>query len=551
MTISPTQALAISLGGAIDVPNNVSQVSGAVGSSDYDLYQLNLFEGMTAAFSTAANFDTQLFLFDSEGAGVRANDDVFFSGEDANLNSRIPTFTAPSSGEYFLAVSGYDYDPVSGGGLIFPSEPFDGVYSANTFSPVTGFQDNTDGEGDGSDSGSYQLFIQRSFPIDVYFDAFIPYERVFNPLFVRATPIEAIFPLTPSSYYEFAGDNRGFELNGSYRIRQVFTIDPFAEKPLLVDQNQAGVTTGYPVFDFLFDPVSKPASNEDMTREISVDGNQVDVAVTASVGNPLLFPAFLRPDADYGYNLALNLENDNLKYELQGSHDGFPAYSVYIGEQQIYGYNPATRGGDPFDLFGPGKEVQVDESGMLSIIRAASGGVGATQDFPILPQVEAGRFTFSNVPSGDWFDPPFADGFEYVMTGDSFFTDILDFPDGIDADNQFTVSVGDVDLGNYGPGQRLNFGEVFGSPVPQFTLTGIDPSVDTALGDAFPLRLAFDTPRADFDMIPIIATVQPDPEPDTEPGSDPISVPEPSLILSLMMIGTLGGLVRQRQVASS
>jgi hypothetical protein len=66
--------------------------------------------------------DTQLFLFSFPGLGIVANDDSQFT-----LRSTIPsTFVTP--GLYFVGISGFDLDPVSSGGLIFSSFPFDQVF---------------------------------------------------------------------------------------------------------------------------------------------------------------------------------------------------------------------------------------------------------------------------------------------------------------------------------------------------------------------------------------------------------------------------------------
>lgn len=63
--------------------------------------------------------DTQLFLFDSDGFGIVANDDF----NNPNIQSRIRPF-AGDPGLYFLAITAYNTDPRSDGGRIFPNQPF-------------------------------------------------------------------------------------------------------------------------------------------------------------------------------------------------------------------------------------------------------------------------------------------------------------------------------------------------------------------------------------------------------------------------------------------
>ena len=108
-----------------------------------------------------------------------------------------------------------------------------------------------------------------------------------------------------------------------------------------------------------------------------------------------------------------------------------------------------------------------------------------------------------------WFDPPIATGYKYTMTGTALFTAVLDFPTGVDADNRFTVSVGGVVLGDFGPGQPVRFSQyatqlgallVGGNGVKNFNISGIAPARETEDPLAFPVQLEFDLPRAEFSM---------------------------------------------------
>jgi hypothetical protein len=120
---------------------------GFTDASDADLYRICLADG--ASFSAtsvayAANsvgvqpvtLDTQMFLFDSQGYGVYANDDW-----NGSRGSKLPAqhrFSPRAGGEYFLAISEYNRDPQSAQGEIFQDDfsrlmfP-DGVLYANGF----------------------------------------------------------------------------------------------------------------------------------------------------------------------------------------------------------------------------------------------------------------------------------------------------------------------------------------------------------------------------------------------------------------------------------
>ena len=100
--------------------------------------------------SDTTSIDTQLFLFDSGGQGILANT---LMGQTLNLS-----YIASASlvaGNYIIGISGVDFDPYSGGNLIFPSG---GVSNISLNGPdnlgvIDGWQ-----QGDGDpESGSYKI----------------------------------------------------------------------------------------------------------------------------------------------------------------------------------------------------------------------------------------------------------------------------------------------------------------------------------------------------------------------------------------------------------
>jgi hypothetical protein len=149
----------------------IESISGTL-SEDADLFQIFLTGGQTFS-ATTLNLDTliqipidetlgaptdllgdpQLFLFDSFGRGVYANDDSFGSSQ-----STLPSlsFSPVESGIYYLAISSFGYDPISAGGIIFPDEPSDGVFEPTGpggGSPLIGF------EGTSTTSGRYTIAL--------------------------------------------------------------------------------------------------------------------------------------------------------------------------------------------------------------------------------------------------------------------------------------------------------------------------------------------------------------------------------------------------------
>lgn len=161
------------------------------------------------------------------------------------------------------------------------------------------------------------------------------------------------------------------------------------------------------------------------------------------------------------------------------------------------------------------------ESPDFSVATSGGGGFGKemrglTQQNPILPNsIQNGWQVFNKVPGCRWFDPPTTYGFEFQSLEDTLFTEILDFPAG--DDQQFTVAVGDSILGNFSPGDKLDFISLLGYPVDNFRITGIDSLFGETPETAFPIQLAFKEREGSFKMRQIPKPI--DAEPVPEPGS--------------------------------
>lgn len=133
---------------------------------------------------------------------------------------------------------------------------------------------------------------------------------------------------------------------------------------------------------------------------------------------------------------------------------------------------------------------------------------GQIQQYPVMPSgiLPEGGFTFTDVPTRTWFDPPLAWGYTYTMTDEGRFTEIIEFPVGFD--HPFKVEVDGQRFGAFQAGQGLDFVAALGHPVQEFSILGIFPLVDGEDPLGFPLKLAFDRDTADFEMRPIEAPPQ-------------------------------------------
>ncbi|HXG47923.1 MAG TPA: dockerin type I domain-containing protein, partial [Methylomirabilota bacterium] len=131
-------------------------IAGTLGASDADLYVIEICDAANFLATTSnsyTTFDTQLWLFQLNGAGVVANDDDPLGG----LTSRITSTFIPGNGTYLLGISRYNRDPLSETGqLMWNNTPFnvertpDGPGAGGTLSSWTG---TTTG------GASYRIFL--------------------------------------------------------------------------------------------------------------------------------------------------------------------------------------------------------------------------------------------------------------------------------------------------------------------------------------------------------------------------------------------------------
>lgn len=130
-----------SLGTAQILIGGTDVVTGSLSpESDVDIFSFN-WGGGNFYVSTVGttSFDSQLFLFDSTGLGVQANDDGISFAGPAYLQ-----VTLLSAGMYYLGVSGYDNDPYdTNGSLMFQSIPFNELYGPLTLAPLGSWSGNS------------------------------------------------------------------------------------------------------------------------------------------------------------------------------------------------------------------------------------------------------------------------------------------------------------------------------------------------------------------------------------------------------------------------
>ncbi len=148
-----------------DTSTQLAAIRGTLGASDVDMYVIYIADPANFVATTVnnnTNFDTQLWLFDSEGKGVAFNDDV---GGDTPGRSRIDNsselLTNRSAGIYYVAISRYDRDAIGcGDRLMWLNTPFTGVRAPNgpdAATRVAGWLNTT------SAAGNYEITFTNAF----------------------------------------------------------------------------------------------------------------------------------------------------------------------------------------------------------------------------------------------------------------------------------------------------------------------------------------------------------------------------------------------------
>ena len=142
--------------GSAQIPvGNVTSITGvALTTLDVDLYKIFISDPTTFSASVSGGdgsgeYDSALALFDQDGLGVYANDDVIFNNGQAALPASYP-LGPQVAGTYYLAIFDIDSAPTSGNASssdtsIFPQvgEPYTqivGSTGAGGASPLTGWE---------------------------------------------------------------------------------------------------------------------------------------------------------------------------------------------------------------------------------------------------------------------------------------------------------------------------------------------------------------------------------------------------------------------------
>lgn len=148
------------------------------------------------------------------------------------------------------------------------------------------------------------------------------------------------------------------------------------------------------------------------------------------------------------------------------------------------------------NVYSLGQQSDAPATGTPATFMFAFGGVGGVEpgenaSNPILPFVPApGEFVFEIPEGGNWFDPPYAYGFEYTLEGGALFSEVMT-PDASFGFGDIDVMVDGVVVATLAPGGMFDF-STLGMDISSFMLVGLDRLLDIEATDfaaAFPTFL--------------------------------------------------------------
>jgi branched-chain amino acid transport system substrate-binding protein len=135
---------------------------------------------------------------------------------------------------------------------------------------------------------------------------------------------------------------QGFALEIGPQRRKVnptleYALDALADRVLTV-QDDDGLRNDC----HLFNQRARASAREIKVEGELVNDDVVQIYLRGSVKNPLLPKR--RPALDWNLGVMIDFSLDDPAYRVEGAHDGFPAFEVYVNRELAYGFDPGAPG---------------------------------------------------------------------------------------------------------------------------------------------------------------------------------------------------------------
>ncbi len=160
--------------------------------------------------------------------------------------------------------------------------------------------------------------------------------------------VQTFIPTKTTSFGLFKGDDRSFDpAGGNYRTTHFISVD------LQGRTSEANHDTG--ITEDLFGRKRKAAGSS-LKEAVEVSGGRAVIRVAGDESNPFV-PGFVPGSPGITYEFKI-LVSDKGEMCVSGSHDGYPAYEIYVYRDghpplRLYEHDPRITGDNELSLFNP------------------------------------------------------------------------------------------------------------------------------------------------------------------------------------------------------
>ena len=158
--------------------------------------------------------------------------------------------------------------------------------------------------------------------------------------------------------YCYSGDNRGFSnaIHASYRTHQEIEFDVSSGSPT-INYKDTGISHDLNCRTGAVRKTAKAPTSQLTNGSVVRSGSNFRINFQADAKNPLAWYA-----CNINLDLTLSINPSARTCSIQGTHDGFPAYEVYVTANSgagtgVYTYNPVTAGLGPGALCGGSQQT--------------------------------------------------------------------------------------------------------------------------------------------------------------------------------------------------
>jgi hypothetical protein len=174
-------------------------------------------------------------------------------------------------------------------------------------------------------------------------------------MFIQQARIAGPPPLHHNN--QFAGDNHANPIKGGPARLYSYAVVDLCSKKMTIGRHDTN-----PFIEFIRNTQYLVGRLKDdpngSSESYKLDNGDVMVRIIGKAHNRLVMGS---PDIDYVYIIRLQKQDNKIIYDIKGAHDGFPAYSIFIGGTNVYFWDAVSHG-TTIGFLCPPMDVDVEKS---------------------------------------------------------------------------------------------------------------------------------------------------------------------------------------------